>query len=332
VEVDVDCLCDGTRAIIGGVMQHIEEAGIHSGDSACVIPPHSLPAEIIAEIKRQTCQLALELKVKGLMNIQFAVTGLNADGSVKENPEIYILEANPRASRTVPFVSKATGVPLARLAARIMVGETLDQLNIHDEVVPRHYSVKESVFPFNKFPGVDIVLGPEMKSTGEVMGIDAEFPLAFAKAQLGANAPLPEQGTVFISIAGTVKVDAIPIARALTDLGFRLIATSGTANKLKAAGVEVDVIQKIAEGRPNILDKMKNNEIALLINTPSGRGSHLDEGKIRAAAVSHRITCITTLSAAQAAVQAIAASKKNLVTVTPLQEWFQLIQAQSTTT
>jgi len=320
VEVDVDCLCDGHRTVIGGVMQHIEEAGIHSGDSACVIPPYSMPADVIMEIKRQTRLLADALHVKGLMNIQFAVTGLRPGRT--EKPEIYVLEANPRASRTIPFVSKATGVPLARLAALVMVDQTLDQLGVAEEVIPKHYSVKESVFPFNKFMGIDIVLGPEMKSTGEVMGIDAELPLAFAKAQLAASSPLPAKGTIFFSIAGSGKKDAVPIARQFTELGFRLLATPGTANVLKAGGVPVDVILKIAEGRPNILDKMKNNEIALVINTPAGRGSHLDEGKIRAAAVTQRITCITTLSAAEAAVQAIQALRDRVLTVTPLQDWF----------
>ena len=321
VEVDVDCLSDGTRTVIGGVMQHIEEAGIHSGDSACVIPPHSLPAAVVAEIKRQAALLAAALEVKGLMNIQFAVRlhTPHPDGF-----EVYVLEANPRASRTVPFVSKATGVPLARLAAMVMVGKTLDELGVTGETVPTHFSVKESVFPFNKFPGSDIILGPEMKSTGEVMGSDRTMAMAFAKAQMAANAPLPTAGTVFVSVAGEEgKRQFAPLARRLTDLGFKLLATPGTATVLKAGGVPVEVVAKIQEGaRPNILDKMKNGEIALVINTPSGRRAQSDEAKIRSAAVGHRITCITTLSAAEAATDAIEALVKQELTVTSLQEWF----------
>ena len=322
-EVDVDCLCDGHRTVIGGVMQHIEEAGIHSGDSACVIPPHSLPKEVIDEIKRQTRVLAKALHVKGLMNIQFAVTGLNPDGTTSEEPVVYILEANPRASRTIPFVSKATGVPLARLASLVMVGKTLDELGVADEVVPTHYSVKESVFPFNKFPGIDIILGPEMKSTGEVMGSDRKMPMAFAKAQMAANAPLPTKGTIFISVAGNDKQTIVPVAKQFAEMGYKLIATSGTATVLKGHGVPVETILKIQEGaRPDILDKMKNGEIAMVLNTPTGRGSQTDEGKIRSAAVSHRITCLTTLSAAFAAVEACKALREQEITVTALQDWF----------
>ncbi len=318
VEVDVDCLSDGLRTVIGGVMQHIEEAGIHSGDSACVLPPYSLPQAVIDEIKVQTRKLAVALNVRGLMNIQFAVTGLRSG----DTPEIYVLEANPRASRTVPFVSKATGVQLARLAALVMVGKTLDELGVLDEVVPKHVSVKESVFPFNKFPGVDIILGPEMKSTGEVMGIDATFPMAFAKAQMAASAPLPLRGTIFISVATADKIAVIPIARQFAEMGYRLLATSGTAQYLRVQGIPVDVIPKIQEGRPNLLDKMKNSEVAMIINTPSGRGSQTDEGRIRAAAVTHRVTCITTLSAAQTAVEACRALRERELTVTPIQDWF----------
>ncbi|MCU0704363.1 MAG: carbamoyl-phosphate synthase large subunit [Fimbriiglobus sp.] len=321
VEVDVDALSDGTRTVIGGVMQHIEEAGIHSGDSACVIPPHSLPPAVVDEIKRQAKLLASALKVKGLMNIQFA---LRPDPNGPGGYEVFILEANPRASRTVPFVSKATGVQLARLAAMVMVGKTLDDLGVTGEVVPTHYSVKESVFPFNKFPGTDIILGPEMKSTGEVMGSDRTVGMAFAKAQMAANAPLPTSGTVFVSIAGEeAKRAAVPWAERLVKLGFQLIATPGTATVLRKAGVPVEVMAKIQEGaRPNILDLMKNGKIALVINTPSGKGTKTDEVQIRAAAVSHRITCITTLSAAEAAVDAIQALVTEELTVTPLQEWF----------
>jgi len=324
VEVDMDCLSDGTNTVIGGVMQHIEEAGIHSGDSACVIPPHSLPAEVVDEIRRQGKLLAEALHVKGLMNVQFAVTGVSFDGTTYEQPQVYVLEANPRASRTIPFVSKATGVPLARLASLVMVGKTLDELGVTTETVPTHYSVKESVFPFNKFPGTDVILGPEMKSTGEVMGIDATMPMAFAKAQMGANSPLPTSGTIFVSVAGPDDKRVItPIARQFVDMGFKLLATPGTANALREAGVAVEVIAKIQEGaRPNILDKMKNGEIAMVMNTPSGRGSSGDEGKIRSAAVGHRITCLTTLSAAHAAAEACKALIHQELTVTALQDWF----------
>jgi carbamoyl-phosphate synthase large subunit len=321
-EVDVDCLSDGARTVIGGVMQHIEEAGIHSGDSACVIPPHSLPAGVIAEIKDQTRKLAAALNVKGLMNIQFAVAGIRADGTATDTPKVYILEANPRASRTVPFVSKATGVPLARLAALVMVGKTLDELGVKDEVVPKHYSVKESVFPFNKFPGVDIILGPEMKSTGEVMGIDDGMPMAFAKAQMAASSALPESGTVFLSVADRDKEALVPIARGFAELGYRILATRGTAKFLADRGVKVEDLPKIAEGRPNLIDHIKNGEIALVINTPTGRGSSTDEAKIRAEAVAGRVTAITTISAAQAAMEACRALKAQELTVTALQDRF----------
>ena len=320
MEVDVDCLSDGTRTVIGGVMQHIEEAGIHSGDSACVIPPYSLPQPVIDEIKVQARKLAAALHVKGLMNIQFAVTGLGHGRT--ESPEVYVLEANPRASRTVPFVSKATGVPLARLAALVMVGKTLDELGVADEVVPTHFSVKESVFPFSKFPGVDIILGPEMRSTGEVMGIDKTLAMAFAKSQLAASAPLPATGTIFISVAGDDKPEAATIAKQFAAMGYKLIATRGTAAHFRANGIPVEDVPKIQEGRPNLLDYMKNGQVQLIINTPSGKGSRTDEGKIRAAAVAHRVTCITTLSAAHAAVDGCKAVREQELTVTPLQDWF----------
>ncbi|MBY0512790.1 MAG: carbamoyl-phosphate synthase large subunit, partial [Gemmataceae bacterium] len=322
-EVDVDCLADGTRTVIGGVMQHIEEAGIHSGDSACVIPPHSLPPAVVDEIKAQTRRLATALNVRGLMNIQFAVTGIRPDGGPSsEKQEVYILEANPRASRTVPFVSKATGVPLARLAALVMVGKSLDELGVKDEVVPAHYSVKESVFPFNKFPGVDILLGPEMKSTGEVMGIDDRLPVAFAKSQIAASAALPLSGTIFVSVADRDKEAVAPVVRGFAEMGYRLIATRGTAAFLRERGVAVEDVPKIAEGRPNLIDYMKNGQVQMIINTPSGRGSSSDEGKIRAAAVSHRVTAITTLSAAFAAADACRALRERELTVVSLQERF----------
>ncbi len=317
-EVDVDCLSDGVRTIIGGVMQHIEEAGIHSGDSACVLPPYSLPSDVIETIKHQAIKLAAALKVKGLMNIQFAVTGLNDS----QPPEVYILEANPRASRTIPFVSKATGVQLARYAALVMVGETLERLGLHGEVVPKHFSVKESVFPFNKFPGVDIILGPEMKSTGEVMGIATGFEMAFVKAQMGAYAPLPNSGTIFLSLAGEDKLEAVPLARKFAEMGYNLIATRGTAAVFRQHNIPVTEVPKIQEGRPNLLDFMKNGEVQLIINTPSGRGSRTDERKIRAAAVASRVTCITTVSGAKMAAEACRVQRETEITVRPLQEWF----------
>jgi len=344
IEVDVDCLSDGTRTIIGGVMQHIEEAGIHSGDSACVIPPHSLPADVIEEIKRQTKAMAAELRVKGLMNVQFAVQiGVRGQGSGVRSevaksltgesacltpdpspltPLIFVLEVNPRASRTIPFVAKATNVPLARYAALVMAGKTLDELGLHEEVVPKHFSVKESVFPFNKFPGVDIILGPEMRSTGEVMGIADTFAMAFAKSQTAATSALPLEGTVFVSVSDRDKPEVLGIARGLTKLGYRLISTSGTGRALRAAGIDVEVIPKIQEGRPNLIDLMKNGEVALVINTPSGKGARTDEGQIRASAVAHGVTCITTLAAAQATVEACAALRQRPLSVKPLQEWF----------
>ncbi len=311
IEVDVDSLSDGRRTLIGGVMQHIEEAGVHSGDSACVIPPHSLPPAVVEEIRRQTRALAGELNVLGLMNVQFAVA---RDGTV------FVLEVNPRASRTVPFVSKATGVPLARYAALVMVGKTLDELGLFDEVVPKHFSVKESVFPFNKFLGVDIILGPEMRSTGEVMGIDDNFPMAFAKSQMAANSPLPLQGKVFVSVARRDKGEIVPIARALVEMGYQIVSTSGTAQALREAGIAVGVINKLQEGRPNLLDLMKNDEIDLVINTPSGKGARTDEGMIRAAAVANGVTCITTIAAAQAAVAACRALAEQELTVSALQD------------
>lgn len=328
IEVDVDCISDGSRTIIGGVMQHIEEAGIHSGDSACVLPPHSLPKEVVAEIKRQTSAMALALKVRGLMNVQFAVAGLKNlptaedAGTDASSAQIYVLEVNPRASRTVPFVSKATGVPLARMASLVMAGATLEQLGMKETVFPKHFSVKESVFPFNKFQGVDIILGPEMRSTGEVMGIDDSFGIAFAKSQLAASNPLPETGKIFLSVADRDKPDAMEIAQGLVGLGFQLVCTRGTAQLLRDRGIPVEEVSKLQEGRPNLVDLMKNGEIALVINTPSGKGARTDEGKIRAAAVSHGVTCITTIAAAFAALEAFRALKKHDCGVVALQDLY----------
>jgi len=316
VEVDVDALSDGVRTLVGGVMQHIEQAGIHSGDSACVLPPFSLPPAVVEEIKRQTRELARELAVKGLMNIQFAIQ-LGSNG---EPPRIYVLEVNPRASRTVPFVSKAVGLPLARYASLVMVGQSLDALGLTTERTPAYFSCKESVLPFNKFPGVDILLGPEMRSTGEVMGIDDDFAMAFAKSMLAANTPLPLKGNLFLSVNNRHKRQVIATARMFDELGYKIFSTRGTGMALQEAGVKTQVIPKIQEGRPNVLDLMKNNEIQLVINTPSGRGFHTEEGKIRAAAVALGITCITTLEAAEAAAEACRALRSRPMTVTALQD------------
>lgn len=316
IEVDVDCLSDGVNTFIGGVMQHIEEAGIHSGDSACVIPAHSLPEAVSEEIRRQTRAMACELKVKGLMNVQFAVA---RDGA------IYVLEVNPRASRTVPFVSKAIGIPLARYAALAMAGRTLPELNLSREIVPKHFSVKESVFPFNKFHGVDIILGPEMRSTGEVMGIDDSFPMAFAKSQMAASSALPRTGSIFVSVSDRDKQDIVPVARALTDMKYRLLSTAGTAQMLRSKGIPVEAVPKLQEGRPNVIDFMKNGEVSLVINTPSGKGARTDEGRIRAAAVAHGVTCITTLAAAQAAVEACRALRESSITVKALQDRYPVV-------
>ncbi|MBL8823885.1 MAG: carbamoyl-phosphate synthase large subunit [Planctomycetia bacterium] len=328
IEVDVDCLADGRDVIVGGVMQHIEEAGIHSGDSACVLPPYSLTPEITEEIKRQTRQLALALNVQGLMNVQFAVANFKAFGNndnQAEKPVIYILEVNPRASRTSPFVSKAIGLPMPKVASLIMVGKTLRELGVTREITPPYYSVKESVFPFNKFPGVDIILGPEMKSTGEVMGIDEDFAVAFAKTQLASNNPLPKNGLIFISVADRDKEVAVPIGKRFVELGYDLVATMGTMRALHAAGVKCREINKISTGRPNLLDLLENDQVALIINTPSSRISRSDERKIRSAAVTRGVTCITTISAAQAAVAACSALQGSTVKVKSLQERLKLL-------
>jgi carbamoyl-phosphate synthase large subunit len=309
-EVDVDAVCDGQRTIVGGVMEHIEEAGIHSGDSACAIPPFSLTPEIVAELKQQTYRLAEALSVRGLMNIQFAVK----DG------DIYVLEVNPRASRTVPFVSKATGLNLAQAAARVMVGMSLEAQGITVEPVPAYVSVKESVFPFAKFPGVDIVLGPEMRSTGEVMGIDTDFAAAFAKSQLAAHSRMPMEGTVFVSVAARDRQAIVPVASRLAAMGYSLICTGGTAQALGAHGIKVAQVRKIHEGRPNLLDHLANGAIALIVNTPSGKGARTDEGRIRASAVSHGVPCITTINGARAAVGALERLREGTLNVYALQD------------
>ncbi len=315
-EVDVDAVSDGELTLVGGVMEHIEEAGVHSGDSACALPPFSLPDEVIAEIKQATYALARELQVRGLMNIQFAVKEIDGDHIV------YILEVNPRASRTSPFVSKATGVSLARIAAKIMAGVSLQEQGVTTEPWPEYFSVKESVFPFQRFAGVDIILGPEMRSTGEVMGIDARFSQAFAKSQLAAGSELPREGKIFISVASPHKKAIIGPARMLFRRGFQLVGTSGTAATLREAGIEIETVRKIQEGRPNLLDFLANGDIHLILNTPNGKGARTDEGRIRAAAVAHGVPCITTLSGCQAvarAMEALAADPQPKVRA--LQDW-----------
>jgi carbamoyl-phosphate synthase large subunit len=317
-ECDVDCLADYDastgqgQAIVIGVMEHIEEAGIHSGDSACALPPYSLPPAIVATLKQQTKALAAALRVRGLMNVQYAVK----DG------EIYIIEVNPRASRTVPFVSKATGVSWAKIAAKVMAGKSLSELGAVEQPDPAHTSVKESVFPFSKFPGVDVILGPEMRSTGEVMGIDRDFPLAFAKSQIAAGSVLPTKGTVFVSVRREDKEAIIPVARILVDLGFSLVATPGTLAVLAQNDVPASLITKLGQGRPNIQDYIKNGKIQLIINTPTKKGPQTDEGKIRGMALMNRIPIVTTLTGASAAARAIAALQKEDWTVRPLQEYF----------
>ncbi len=323
IEVDVDCICDGTDAIVAGVMEHIEEAGVHSGDSACAIPPYSLPAETIDEIKQATVAMAKYLNVVGLMNVQFAVK--------REDDQniVYVLEVNPRASRTVPFVAKATGMPVAKVAAKVMAGQTLAEQGITQTPTPSRVAVKESVFPFRKFAGVDIVLGPEMRSTGEVMGVSSQFPIAFAKSQLSAGVVLPQSGRVFISVSSAHKPRATKIARRLHELGYKIIATDGTANHIEADQIPVERVKKIIEGHPNLIDHMKNDAVDLILNTPNGKGARTDEGRIRAAAVQHGVPCITTIQAAEAAVQALEALRQDEMQVESLQERFEQLTATS---
>ena len=311
IEIDVDALCDGHEAVIGGIMEHIEVAGIHSGDSACSLPPYSLSREIADEIRRQTKMMALELNVKGLMNVQYAV----------KDDVVYILEVNPRASRTAPFVSKATGRPLAKLAARIMAGKTLKELGIGEEIEPAHISVKEAVFPFVKFPGVDTILGPEMKSTGEVMGIDDTFAKAFAKAQLGAGVKLPTGGKVFISVKDSDKKYLVSIAQKLSSAGFQIIATRGTAVYLKERGVQVQIVNKVLEGRPHIVDSIKNGDIAMVFNTTHGAQAVADSFSIRRETLISGVTYFTTVSGARACVDAIVAIQQEGLGVKALQDF-----------
>jgi carbamoyl-phosphate synthase large subunit len=315
-EVDVDAIADGQKVIVAGVMEHIEEAGVHSGDSACVIPPYSLPGPVVDEIRRATCAMAKQLQVVGLMNVQFAVKQKNG------KPTVYVLEVNPRASRTVPFVSKATGVPLAKVAAKVMVGVSLAEQGYDKEPIPAHVSIKEAVFPFAKFAGVDVVLGPEMKSTGEVMGVSERFSIAFAKSQLAAGTVLPREGKIFISVAARAKKQVADLAARLERLGFELLATKGTAERLQEAGVAVRQLKKIQQGHPNLLDIILDGELRLVLNTPSGKGARTDEGRIRAAAVSHGVPCLTTLEAAEAAVLAMEAMREEEMTVQSVQSRF----------
>ncbi len=296
-EVDVDAICDGKDVLIGGIMEHIEQAGVHSGDSACSLPPYSLTPEIQEELRRQTVAMARGLNVVGLMNVQFAI---QYDGEGRA--VVYVLEVNPRASRTVPYVSKATGRPLAKIAARCMVGRTLAEQGVSGEIVPPYYSVKEAVFPFIKFPGVDTILGPEMKSTGEVMGVGESFGEAFVKSQLAAGVKLPEGGRAFISVKNADKAKVIEIAKMLAELGFALVATRGTATALSLAGVPVAIVNKVAEGRPHIVDMLKNDEIALVVNTvEEKRAAIQDSYVIRRAALVDQIPTYTTLAGARAA-------------------------------
>ncbi len=303
IECDVDALCDGKRVFIGGVMEHIEQAGVHSGDSACSLPPYSLSPATVTELKVQTAAMAHALNVVGLMNVQFAIQQLRDDQGVTRDT-IFVLEVNPRASRTVPFVSKATGIQLAKVAARCMVGQTLDAQGIHAEVSPPYFSVKEAVFPFVKFPGVDTILGPEMKSTGEVMGVGKTFGEAFVKSQIGAGTKLPRSGKAFISVKQSDKVRAVGVAAGLKAMGFELAATKGTAAAIAAAGIACQVVNKVTEGRPHIVDMIKNNEIALVVNTVEERRNAIaDSRQIRTSALLARVTTFTTIAGAEAAVQ-----------------------------
>ncbi len=311
IEVDVDMVGDGDTFCIGGILEHIEEAGIHSGDSAMVLPPYSLGEDVINKIRQATVAMAKELRVVGLMNVQYAV---------RDN-KVFVLEVNPRASRTVPFVSKAIGVPLAKLAAKVMTGMKLKDLGFTQERIPDYSSVKESVFPFNRFPGVDIMLGPEMKSTGEVMGIDEDLGRAYMKSQLAAGQNLPLEGTIFVSVRDKDKRAIIFIVKRLIDLGFGIVATAGTAKALKKSGIQAETLRKVFEARPNILDHIKDAKIALIINTPSGRIPREDEVKIRSTAIMHGVPCITTISGAQASVNAIEVLLKKDLDVRPLQAY-----------
>jgi carbamoyl-phosphate synthase large subunit len=309
-EVDVDCLSDGRDAFVAGIMEHIEEAGIHSGDSACSLPPHSLAADVIAELERQTRELARALGVVGLMNVQFAIK----DGVV------YVLEVNPRASRTVPFVAKVIGMPVAGIAAEIMAGRALASFALTSPKLG-HIAVKEAVFPFARFPGVDPILGPEMRSTGEVMGIDRDFAVAFGKSQLGAGQTLPTSGTVFVSVKESDKQRIVAPVKELSEMGFKVIATRGTKRHLSENGVQCEAVNKVLEGRPHIVDAIKNGDVALVFNTTEGAKAVADSKDIRRTALLHHIPYYTTLAGAVAVTRAIRALKADILKVAPLQAY-----------
>jgi len=311
IEIDVDALCDGKNVFIGGIMEHIEEAGVHSGDSACSLPPYSLLPGFEEELRRQTKALAIELEVVGLMNVQFAI---------KEN-EVYVIEVNPRASRTVPFVSKAIGIPLAKLAMKVMLGRSLHDLGVQKSPPLRGFAVKEAVFPFSRFMGVDPILGPEMKSTGEVMGIGQTFGEAFGKSQAGANVLLPGSGKVFISVKDKDKPQAAQIGTRLRGMGFQIEATRGTADFLQRHGVDLESVNKVKEGRPHIVDHMKNNEIGLVINTVGDKTSQKDSYSIRRTALNHNIPYFTTMAGARAAIEGIEDFLKKGITIQAIQDY-----------
>ncbi len=317
IEVDVDCISDGTTTLIGGMLEHIEFAGVHSGDAAMVLPPHTLSPSMVEQVKQASYALARELRVVGLMNVQFAI---------KDN-QLYVLEVNPRASRTVPFVSKAIGVPLAKLAARVMAGAKLADLGFTKEITPPFWTVKEAVFPFVRFPGAPVALTPEMRSTGEVMGLDQDLGIAYAKTQMAAQPPLPTKGNIFLSVKDSDKEDALQIARDLVALGFNIYSTSGTARALEEANIPVKRLFKLNEGRPNVIDMVKNNDIAMIVNTPHGMIPRLDENLIRSQAVLRRICIVTTISGAKAAIKGIRALREKPLEVRPLQEYGKLVKA-----
>jgi carbamoyl-phosphate synthase large subunit len=311
IEIDVDAISDGENTIIGGIMEHIEEAGIHSGDSACVLPPYSIPDDILHEIIGATRAMASELNVVGLMNVQYAI----------KSGRLFVLEVNPRASRTIPFVSKATGVPLAKLATKVMLGYTLKDLGLNSEITPAHVSVKEAVLPFERFPGVDTLLGPEMKSTGEVMGIDSDFGSAYAKAQFGAGNHLPTEGTVFISVKDRDKRAVLPVASQFYDMGFSIMATRGTSRFFNDNGIPNKMINKVSVGRPHVIDAIMNKEIQLVINTGSGGETKRDGYEIRRSTLKFKIPYTTTIAAATAICKGITALKKKKLSVKSIQEY-----------
>jgi carbamoyl-phosphate synthase large subunit len=312
IEVDVDCICDGETVYVAGVMEHIEEAGIHSGDSACALPPYTLSPAMVTELKIETEAMAKALGVVGLMNVQYAI----------KDETIYVLEVNPRASRTVPFVAKATGIAVAKIGALVMAGQKLSSFALDDDAVSAHVAVKEAVFPFARFPNVDTILGPEMRSTGEVMGLDASFERAFAKSQLGAGIKLPASGCVFLSIREADKKGLAVLARRLHDMGFSILATRGTAARIREAGLPVAVVNKVLEGRPHCVDAIRSGEVQLVINTASGPQSIADSFAIRRSALTHGVPHYTTMAGARAATHAIAALKAGTLEVAPLQSYF----------